>query len=421
MEMRIKFLYEFINKDSIIRLCLEKVDALNHHIVEHGERITFLAAQIFDALEETTMNRDTLLLLCLFHEIGAYRIRKITTQEREQKMHCVYGYLVFKYFSSWPNYSEMIYYHHAGYKELEQKNIPNKEYAAFIYLLDQVNKEILAQVDQETLFKRIRVSDCDPKHLVAFERAMKQKDLYLMTKQITREEIREIVLKQINMSDEDAIQLLRLLARSIDFKKGVTLEHSMSTATIAVCLASQMKLPEIEIEKIFLGALVHDIGKLNISTTILEKTSKLSADEMSIMKEHVKFTEELLLPILPLDIIQIATAHHEKLDGSGYPYGLKAEQINLQQRIVAVADLISALVSKRSYKRPKSLEDTLLILQQMAQEGLIDKEVVKCAMKSKEILKEQLKKQYKALQMTYQMFVKEYQEFCTSGKIWIEN
>lgn len=112
--------------------------------------------------------------------------------------------------------------------------------------------------------------------------------------------------------------------------------------------------------------MLHDVGKIAIPASILESPGRLSDTQMAVMRTHVRETEKLIKGIVPDDICEIAIRHHEKLDGSGYPHGLKAECLNREQRIVAVADIVSALASRRSYKDPFPKEESIRILRQMS-------------------------------------------------------
>ncbi|MCS7231515.1 MAG: HD domain-containing phosphohydrolase, partial [Elusimicrobiota bacterium] len=129
------------------------------------------------------------------------------------------------------------------------------------------------------------------------------------------------------------------------------------------------------------AAILHDIGKIGIPDNILLKPEKFTQQEYEIMKTHVEIAKDILsklhLPEEYKDIIFIATTHHEFLNGSGYPKGLKGEQIPLLSRILCIADIYDALVSyDRPYKPACSVEEAIKILYEMAQEGKIDKQII---------------------------------------------
>ena len=127
-------------------------------------------------------------------------------------------------------------------------------------------------------------------------------------------------------------------------------------------------MPEEEVERITLGALLHDVGKIGIPENILKKPDRLSDDEWAIMKQHpVIGAEKVLMPNEALrDLIPIVKYHHEHIDGSGYPEHLKGDEIPLAAKIVAVADAFHALISDRPYRKGLSLDVACNILQEGA-------------------------------------------------------
>ena len=158
------------------------------------------------------------------------------------------------------------------------------------------------------------------------------------------------------------------LAGAIDAKDPYTKGHSTSVSRYSEALARAINLPENEVERITLGALLHDVGKIGIPEHILKKPDRLSDDEWAIMKQHpVIGAEKVLMPNEALrDLIPIVKYHHEHIDGTGYPNRLKGDEIPLAAKIVAVADAFHALISDRPYRKGLSLDVACNILQEGA-------------------------------------------------------
>lgn len=158
------------------------------------------------------------------------------------------------------------------------------------------------------------------------------------------------------------------LAGAIDAKDPYTKGHSTSVSKFSEALARAINLPEKEVERITLGALLHDVGKIGIPESILKKEGPLSDDEWRIMKQHpVIGTEKVLKPNPSLrDLIPIVKYHHERIDGKGYPEGLAGNDIPLAAKIVAVADTYHALISDRPYRKGMNIEKALSILEEGA-------------------------------------------------------
>lgn len=149
---------------------------------------------------------------------------------------------------------------------------------------------------------------------------------------------------------------------------------------IARELSANYGISDEQIEHIFLFSPMHDVGKIGIPDNILRKPSKLNAAEFDVMKTHPEKGREIIDSVLKdfslgtfghVDILRnIAEYHHEAIDGSGYPKGLKGDEIPIEARISAVADVFDALTSRRSYKAPWSNEEAFVVLRQMSNSKL---------------------------------------------------
>ena len=166
------------------------------------------------------------------------------------------------------------------------------------------------------------------------------------------------------ISNSHLLDVVTSLANTIDAKDTYTKGHSTFVSRYSEALARAIGLPEAEVERIRLGALLHDIGKIGSPENVLRKPTMLTDEEWEIMKQHpVIGAEKVLAPNESLrDLIPMVKYHHEHWDGSGYPYGLKGEEIPLSARIVAIADAYHALVSDRPYRKGLGVEKACEIL-----------------------------------------------------------
>ena len=170
------------------------------------------------------------------------------------------------------------------------------------------------------------------------------------------------------VSQNHLMELANSLAGAIDAKDPYTKGHSTSVSRYSEALARAINLPEDEVQRIKLGALLHDVGKIGIPENVLKKPGKLEGEEWEIMKQHpVIGAEKVLKPNEALrDLIPIVKYHHEHIDGSGYPEHLKGDTIPLAARIVAVADTYHALISDRPYRKGMSVDKACQILKEGA-------------------------------------------------------
>ena len=149
----------------------------------------------------------------------------------------------------------------------------------------------------------------------------------------------------------------------IDAKSPYTSGHSSRVAALAAALGREMGVPASRTRWLHRAALLHDIGKLGVSNTILDKPGKLDEAEWEVMRSHASHTQEILGRVQVLaDLAPVAAAHHERLDGRGYPLGLTASQISRETRIITACDFYDALTAERPYRAAMSRKDALGII-----------------------------------------------------------
>lgn len=152
------------------------------------------------------------------------------------------------------------------------------------------------------------------------------------------------------------METVTALSAMIETKDILTARHQRKVAYLACKIAARLKLSREQCEGIYVAALLHDIGKIGIPTEILGKADKLSDLEFQVVKTHVQIGNSILKGIsFPWPIADIILQHHEKLDGSGYPNGLKSDEICLEAKIIAVADVVESITAHRSYKPSLSM------------------------------------------------------------------
>lgn len=169
--------------------------------------------------------------------------------------------------------------------------------------------------------------------------------------------------EEIN-SQKHLEEMATSLAGAIDAKDPYTKGHSISVSRYSEALARAINLPESEVQRIKLGGLLHDVGKIGIPENVLKKPTHLSDEEWEIMKQHPEIgAEKVLMQNDALrDLMPMVKHHHEHYDGTGYPCKLKGEEIPLSARIVAVADAYHALISDRPYRKGLGVEKACEIL-----------------------------------------------------------
>ncbi|NDJ56487.1 HD domain-containing protein [Enterobacteriaceae bacterium 4M9] len=179
------------------------------------------------------------------------------------------------------------------------------------------------------------------------------------------------------LNHHDFLEVCQLISRIVDKYSSFTQTHSASVAHVAEKLAELYGYDRDMQEKICIAGYLHDIGKLFIPLHILEKSGKLVPHEYAQMKQHSYKTLVMLHPIDELgDIVHWAANHHERLDGSGYPFRLSAASLDMPSRILAVADVFTAMTENRPYRRGMSGAHAIKILQEEAANYRLDQDIV---------------------------------------------
>ncbi|GAC1359794.1 MAG: HD domain-containing protein [Herpetosiphon sp.] len=165
------------------------------------------------------------------------------------------------------------------------------------------------------------------------------------------------------LDSEGVDHIARAFADIIDAKSPFTFRHSVNVAAYARSIAEQLGVAPVAAHRLYRAGLVHDIGKLGVSNRILDKNGALTADERLAIEQHPVHTWEILARVPAFDdFAWLAAVHHEKLDGSGYPWGLRAPDLDLPARILTVADMYEALTADRPYRHGLIPTEALAIL-----------------------------------------------------------
>lgn len=178
--------------------------------------------------------------------------------------------------------------------------------------------------------------------------------------------------QHIHALDEDYLdEIARAFSLVIDAKSPFTHGHSQRVARYTGLICDQLGYSPGRRRWMVRGALLHDIGKLGVSNTILDKPGKLTDEEFALMKRHPVLGHEVLSRIAAFrELADVSAAHHERLDGKGYPYGMDASQLTQDMRVMAVADIFDALTAERPYRSALPLEKTYAIMDGLAGPGI---------------------------------------------------
>ncbi len=229
-----------------------------------------------------------------------------------------------------------------------------------------VEKFIVKPQEPEVLLNILKeVSEAHKKGtLITPKEPIKEEEIYLTeyNKRLINKLERKVLdleksEKRLQKTMEDTIYTIGKIAETRD---PYTAGHQKNVSQIAIFIAQEMKLPQDRIEGVRIASLVHDIGKISLPAEILNKPTKLSEMEYGLIKDHSQVGYDILKSIeFPWPVAQITLQHHERLDGSGYPQGLKGEDILLEASILGVADVVEAMSSHRPYRPAWGIDKAL--------------------------------------------------------------
>lgn len=176
------------------------------------------------------------------------------------------------------------------------------------------------------------------------------------------------VKEQAHRIQELFLEGVQMLARALEAKDAYLHGHSIRVSRYAVATAQHLGMGDTEVDDIRLGGELHDIGKIGTRESVLHKPGSLTAEEVRQISEHPTLGEQMLAPLARESpaVLRIVRSHHERLDGGGFPDGLRGERIPIEARIVAVADSFDAMTSRRPYRDARSPREALVELQRVA-------------------------------------------------------
>jgi HD-GYP domain-containing protein (c-di-GMP phosphodiesterase class II) len=218
-----------------------------------------------------------------------------------------------------------------------------------------------------------------PEVVVAFKQAATKEYFWLDIKNMSLYALFEqhIKLDCLQIKNEEILGLANLFRRIIDFRSEFTSTHTAGVATVAGKLAELDGRDEEAIRKIFLAGYLHDIGKLTVPNEILEKPGKLTPEEFSVIRGHTYYTKMFLDRFgLFAGISDWASQHHEKISGKGYPFHEDGKNLSVESRMVAVADVFTALTEERPYRRGMNIVDAQRIMDEAVDKNELDGSLV---------------------------------------------
>lgn len=366
-------------------------------IYDHSRQVAYISLELAEELKLDKEERNLVVLTALIHDIGIIsNFNKNLTQnsfDLDQdlvKEHCRLGSELTKKINFASQISEIIYYHHhnwngQNFDQVEGEDIPLA--SRIIYLADRIealidrNKFILNQTESiKSKIKKRSGSWFDPGLVDVFFRAAQKESFWLNLESGGYKGVLNSWgnSTSTNLSLSSLESLASLMAHLIDRVSPFTSRHSSGVATIAAMITGELNYGQKEQRALRIAGLFHDLGKLIVPPSIIEKKDNLTDEEYRKVKQHTYYSYQLLKKIKGLGSIpEWAAFHHERLDGSGYPFRLSGSELNQGSRIMAVSDVFQALTEDRPYRSAFPISRALEIMDEMQQNGKLDSKIIK--------------------------------------------
>lgn len=412
---------EYIHSKDIFRLMSDTLKMADRRVMEHGSRVAYY---LFKMLEHRggyeKYELADIICLASLHDIGAYKTNNtkdlVGYEYKDPMPHATYGYLIFKHLSPLSDYASVILYHHTNFSRLRSLKCEHKEITELLNYAEKVDifsKAMKDSFDMSMLQKQVgTVLSPDADRL--FEET--QRDAQILNKVKSGEykvELEEIIDYMI-FTNEDKRKFLEMLMFCQGFRSEKSVLDTVTCMSIVEMLGVKMNLSEAEMEQLYYGSLLHDIGMLAIPREIIEAPRGLTDEEYEKVKTHVHLAERVLTNHMAAGVVNLVAAHHERCDGSGYPRGLRGTQMTRDQEILQLADTITALLGSRAYRTPYSEKDIIALIRAEADDGKYNKTAANVFLKNFDDIIKKVKIRTDEILVTYRKLNQQYKQ--VSGK-----
>ncbi len=387
--------------DLALSLC-DAMDLVSERLASHHKCVAYTAVSIADELGLSKEQKNQLLLAGVLHDSGALSEKErddiATFDVERQHSHAELGYQLLKDFKPFFNIANIVRHHHISWNDGAGSEHNGEEVTIGSHILrladrvdvlrlaDRVdmlidkNHEVLGQVARIQEEIRKKSGEMFVPDLVDAFINVSSKEYFWFD--ITSSSLRSVLARRarsetVELDMEGLLALSAMFRQIIDFRSRYTATHTSGVAASAKGLAELAGFSKRECKMIEVAGNLHDLGKLAVPTEILEKPSALTPSEYNIVKCHPFYSFRVLEPVSGLEIInEWASFHHERLDARGYPFHYGEADLSIGSRIMAVADVFTAITEDRPYREGMSGEMALSILKEMADKQRLDLDVI---------------------------------------------
>jgi HD-GYP domain-containing protein (c-di-GMP phosphodiesterase class II) len=371
----------------------DALDLVHLVAVDHQQRVAYMTLRLAMQAEWPPGERTDLLYAAALHDIGLLsveeRIGFLQGEMEDTDRHARMGGNLLSRFDPFREAAGIVRFHHKAWDAMDAWDgvpVSARRSANAVNLADFVERRIrrdagiLGQVPGiVAAVDDLRGKQISPDLVDAFHDLAGVESFWLDT---VSPHVDAVIAGMVDwprviLGMDGLEQIGRILSRIVDYRSAYTATHSGGVAASASALARRLFFEERECRLVRIAGLLHDLGKVAVPTAILEKPDRLSSREFDVIRGHAYHTFRILSAIGGFEgITQWAAFHHERMDGNGYPFHHKGDALPLGSRILAVADVFTALVENRPYRNGIGREGTVAILREFASDGALDGRIV---------------------------------------------
>lgn len=375
-----------INLCDLLKSISTAMDFVSPSLNSHHIKVANISYFIGKDLNLKSTDLKKLLIASLLHDIGGFsereRLDTLNFHISEWNRHDEIGGKILQDSKIFFEVSSIITYHHTDYKDRKNKKLSD---------LDFLLSQIINISDRfEVLSKKLNVDDVinfirkysgkkfSPDVVSSLKRVIK-KDIFKFEQKYLGIRFFEEELSQYSekLDQSDLLGLFSLFSKIIDFKSPFTCAHSSGISDIAENLGKEMQLNRDDIYALKCAGLVHDIGKIGIPSELINKNGKLTANQYKKMKTHIYYSCQILKTVKSFNkIYDYAVHHHERLDGSGYPFSYTKEDLSLGAKIMAVSDVYMALREDRPYRNGLERKEVYKIMEKLVKTNRLSGDII---------------------------------------------
>ncbi len=379
---------------NLLNLVLSLSDALDlasPSLFQRQIRSAFVAWELGQAANLPPEPLKNLFIAALFHDLGALspdeKVSLYKGEAANLDEHCLRGERLLQTVPIFEPCAKIVRCHHRHWRDwsepIENELVLQSQILFLAGTLERfINRDqyILYQSNELTsMMSSLSDNQIHPLVVDLLKYVGQREDFWL---DITSPRLYSLLLHRapcrgIEVELDQLIIISQFVRNLIDFRSKFTVTHSAGVSAAASMIASLFGLTELETESMTVAGNLHDLGKMAIPNSILEKGAKLTDEEFALMRQHTYLTYMVLSSIGGIrQITEWAALHHERLDGSGYPFHLSSKKLGIGSRIVSIADIFTALAEDRPYRQAMNKNDAMSILKDLGNRRLLDINII---------------------------------------------